>query len=154
MEWTHNITLWSGIAAWMVAQLCKLLVFMIREHKFDHGFLLRLGGMPSSHTASVCAAAASIGMRCGFDSSIFALAIGLAILIMIDAQSVRRAAGQQAKLLNQMAEEFYKTRHVAPQKMVEFLGHTRLEVLFGMILGIVVAILLHGLLPPAWSASP
>ena len=82
----------------------------------------------------------------------FAVAMGMLALIMIDAQSVRRAAGVQARLLNQMAAEFYRDHKFSPEKLVEFLGHTRLEVLMGMLLGIGVALLVHAGLPE-WAAS-
>ena len=71
---------------------------------------------------------------------------------MIDAQSVRRAAGVQARLLNQMAEEFYKNHKVSPEKLVEFLGHTRMEVLAGAALGIAIAVAVHRFFP-AWAAA-
>ena len=73
-------------------------------------------------------------------------------LIMIDAQSVRRAAGVQARLLNQMAEEFYRNHKFSPEKLVEFLGHTRMEVLMGALLGVSISVLLHRLFP-AWAAA-
>ncbi|HOO21522.1 MAG TPA: divergent PAP2 family protein, partial [Kiritimatiellia bacterium] len=121
------------MTGWLLAQLIKLLNFIIRERKFDYGFLFRLGGMPSSHTASAAACATSVGLRSGFGSPVFALAAGLLALIMIDAQSVRRAAGVQARLLNQIAEDFYRNHKFSPEKLVEFLGHTRLEVLMGLL---------------------
>ncbi|HBA86381.1 MAG TPA: acid phosphatase [Verrucomicrobia bacterium] len=139
----HNITIWTGMAAWFLAQFLKLLFFAIRNRSFDPAFLFRLGGMPSSHSASVCAAATSIGLLCGFGSPIFAVAFGLAMLVMIDAQSVRRAAGQQARLLNQIVDEMFKTHRFSQEKLVEFLGHTRIEVLFGMVLGIATALFIH-----------
>ncbi len=147
----HNISLVAAVASWMIAQFVKLITFMVRERKFDYGFLLRLGGMPSSHTASAAACAVSVGLRNGFGSPVFAVATGMLALIMIDAQSVRRAAGVQARLLNQMAEDFYRNHKVSPEKLVEFLGHTRLEVLAGAILGGTVAWGLHALFP-VWAA--
>ena len=144
---THNITLLAGVASWLLAQVIKLATFVIREHKFDYGFLFRLGGMPSSHTASAAACATSVGLRAGFGSSVFAVALGMLALIMIDAQSVRRAAGAQARLMNQMAEEFYRDHKFSPERLVEFLGHTRLEVVLGAFLGIAVALFMHGWLP-------
>jgi acid phosphatase family membrane protein YuiD len=88
-----------------------------------------------------------VGLCSGFGSSVFAVAAGLLALIMIDAQSVRRAAGVQARLLNQIAEEFYRNHKFSPEKLVEFLGHTRLEVLMGALLGIMIALLVHGYFP-------
>lgn len=142
-----NITLLAGIASWLAAQFIKLFLFLVRERKFDFGFLFRLGGMPSSHTSSAAACATSVGLRAGWNSPVFAVAVGLLALIMIDAQSVRRAAGVQARLLNQMAEEFYRNHKFSPEKLVEFLGHTRLEVLMGALLGIGMALLMHHVWP-------
>jgi uncharacterized protein len=146
-EWLHNTTVWAGVAAWIGAQLVKLLISAFENRRFDHGFLLRLGGMPSSHSAAVCAVMTSIGIRDGFGGTTFAVALMLAIVVMIDAQSVRRAAGQQAMLLNQIVEELFKTHHFPQHKMVEFLGHTRVEVILGGVFGILIALLFHGLMP-------
>ena len=148
-----NPTLVVAVASWLAAQFIKLALFLVRERRFDYGFLLRLGGMPSSHTASAAACATSIGLRTGFGSPIFALALGMLALIMIDAQSVRRAAGMQARLLNQMAEEFYRNHKFSPEKLVEFLGHTRLEVLMGLLLGVALAGGVHAAFP-AWAVAP
>ena len=151
-DFVQNVTLVAAVASWLAAQMIKLLTYVVRERQFDFGFLLRLGGMPSSHTASAAACATSVGLRSGLGSPVFAVAMGMLALIMIDAQSVRRAAGVQARLLNQMAAEFYRDHKFSPEKLVEFLGHTRLEVLMGMLLGIGVALLVHAGLPE-WAAS-
>jgi len=142
-SWYHNLTFWSGVAAWILAQVIKLLLYVRRTGRFDPAFMLRLGGMPSSHSATVTAVALSVGLEAGFGSILFALALTFAVIVMIDAQSVRRAAGQQARLLNQIVDELFLDHHFSQKKLVEFLGHTRLEVLFGMLLGIFTALLLH-----------
>jgi len=151
-ELVNNSTLVVAVASWMAAQFIKLATFALRERKFDYGFLFRLGGMPSSHTASAAACATSVGLRSGWGSPVFAVAAGMLALIMIDAQSVRRAAGIQARLLNQMAEDFYRNHKFSPEKLVEFLGHTRLEVLMGALLGIGLALSVHGVFP-VWAAG-
>ena len=148
----NNVTLVAAVASWLIAQFIKLFTFLLREKKFDFAFLFRLGGMPSSHTASSAACAMSVGLRSGFGSPVFAVAFGMLALIMVDAQSVRRAAGVQARLLNQMAEDFYRDHKFSPEKLVEFLGHTRLEVFMGAGLGIAIAVLVHGLFP-IWAAA-
>ena len=142
-SWYENVTLWAGLSAWFIAQFIKLFVHFVRTHKFDSAFMFRLGGMPSSHSAAASAVATSIGITCGFGSSIFAVSLALAAIVMIDAQSVRRAAGQQARLVNQIVDELFKTHRFPQHKLVELLGHTRVEVLLGMILGIVTALLAH-----------
>ena len=151
-DFINNATLVVAVASWLAAQFIKLFTFMAREKRFDFGFLFRLGGMPSSHTASAAACAMSVGLRTGFGSAVFAVAMGMLALIMIDAQSVRRAAGVQARLLNQMAEEFYKNHKFSPEKLVEFLGHTRMEVLAGAALGVGIALAVHRTFP-AWAAA-
>ena len=142
--WHLNITIWSGFAAWMLAQFIKLFLYIRRTGRFDPAFLLRLGGMPSSHSATVTAVALSVGLRAGFDSTLFALALTFAAIVMIDAQSVRRAAGQQARLLNQIVDELFREHHFSQQKLAELLGHTRLEVFLGLLLGIFTTLLIHG----------
>ena len=151
-DFINNATLVVAVASWIAAQCIKLLTFMVRERKFDFAFLFRLGGMPSSHTASAAACAASVGLRDGLGSTPFAVAMGMLALIMVDAQSVRRAAGVQARLLNQMAEDFYRSHTFSPEKLVEFLGHTRLEVLMGLLLGVAIALTVHAVFP-VWAAG-
>jgi uncharacterized protein len=140
-SWYENVTIWAGLAAWFIAQFIKLFIHFIKTHKYDPAFMFRLGGMPSSHSAAVSAVATSIGITCGFGSQIFAVSFCLAAIVMIDAQSVRRAAGQQARLVNQIVDELFKTHRFPQHKLGELLGHTRVEVLLGMLLGIVTALL-------------
>lgn len=138
-----NITVISAFAAYLAAQLIKLIIVAVREKRFDLNFLVRLGGMPSSHTATAAACALSVGLRSGFDSAVFAVAFGLVSLVMIDAQSVRRAAGAQARLLNRLAEDLHRKNPDPPEKLSESLGHTRTEVFAGALLGVLVAWLTH-----------
>ena len=145
--WYLNVTVWAGVAGWFLAQFIKLFIHMLRTHTFDPAFLLRLGGMPSSHSAAVSAVATSIGVECGFGSPIFSVAFCMAVIVMIDAQTVRRAAGQQARLVNQIVDELFRTHRFPQHKLAELLGHTRLEVLLGMLLGIVSALLADSFAP-------
>jgi acid phosphatase family membrane protein YuiD len=143
----NNVTVVAALCGWLLSQLLKLIVVLVREKRFDRGFLSRTGGMPSSHSATAAACAMSVGLRSGFDSPVFAVDFGILALVMIDAQSVRRAAGAQARLLNKLTEDFYRNPGAAPAKMVESLGHTRSEVLLGTILGFAVALLIHRIFP-------
>lgn len=140
-HWYQNATIWAGFAAWFIAQFIKLFIHLVKTRKYDPAFMFRLGGMPSSHSAAVSAVATSIGVICGFGSQVFAISFCLAAIVMIDAQSVRRAAGQQARVVNQIVEELFKTHKFPQHKLGELLGHTRVEVLLGMLLGIVTALL-------------
>ncbi|NKB24607.1 MAG: divergent PAP2 family protein [Kiritimatiellae bacterium] len=139
----HNISIWAALSAWMFAQFLKLLFSTIKTKKIDFHVFVRLGGMPSSHSAMASALATSVGLCVGFSTPLFALTLAFSGIIMFDAQSVRRAAGTQARLLNQIVEEFFKEKHVSEKKLVEFLGHTPLEVFLGMALGIAMALIIH-----------
>lgn len=143
----HNVTVIAALAGYLSAQSIKLLIVAIREKRLDLGFLVRLGGMPSSHASTASACALSVGLRSGFDSAVFAVAFGLVVLVMIDAQSVRRAAGAQAQLLNRLAEVLHREHPEPPAKLTESLGHTRTEVIVGALLGVVVAWLTHRVFP-------
>lgn len=139
----HNISVWAAFTAWMLAQLTKFLTTLVESRKVDFGCFVSTGGMPSAHSAMASALALSIGLRTGFGSPLFAVTLAFAVVVMFDAQSVRRAAGLQARLLNQIVEEIFKQHHLSQQKLAELLGHTRLEVFFGLLLGLMVALLVH-----------
>ena len=140
-----NVTIWSPALAWFIAQSIKMSVHGWRTREIDFHFFVSTGGMPSAHSAAVSALATSVGIRSGLDSPVFALASIFALIVMFDAQSVRRAAGQQARLLNQIVAELFKAHHFSTQKLAELLGHTRLEVGAGALLGIGVAAAVHAL---------
>ncbi len=99
------------------------------------------GGMPSSHTACMASLATSIGMSEGFGSPIFALSAVFCFIVMYDAAGVRRAAGKQAKILNQMMEEEGNVQ----EKLVELLGHSPFEVFVGVIVGVALGLLLSNI---------
>jgi acid phosphatase family membrane protein YuiD len=142
---THNISFWCALTAWTLAQAAKFARHYWKTNHIDFSYFVRTGGMPSSHSSLVCALALSIGLRSGFGSAVFAVTLVFASVVMFDAQSVRRAAGHQARLLNQMVEELFKEHHLSQQKLVEFLGHTRTEVFAGMAMGVAVTLVIHGL---------
>ena len=127
------------------AQFIKLVRVYLRTGMVDFSCFVSTGGMPSAHTSMAFALATSIGLRTGFSSPVFAVTLAFASIVMFDAQSVRRAAGMQARLLNQLIEELFKEHHLSQQKLVELLGHTRTEVFLGMGLGILVALVVHGI---------
>lgn len=128
---------------WAVAQSLKVLIYYIRQHRIDFRLFVGTGGMPSSHSAFVSTMATSIGFTAGWDSPVFLLALGLAVIIMSDAAGVRRAAGQQAKILNAIMDDLYSSKPVPQKRLKELLGHTPVQVFVGAFLGIGVAILFY-----------
>lgn len=141
--WYANMTVWPAFTAWLLAQVTKLVTHWAATRKVDFRYLVRPGGMPSAHSAMASALATSVGLQEGFSSPLFAVTLAFAAVVMFDAQSVRRAAGQQARLLNQMVAEVFAGRPFPQQKLVEFIGHTPLEVFLGMMLGILVSVIFH-----------
>ncbi len=143
VKWYDNIVFWSGFTAWFVAQSVKFLETLVRTRRVDFRSLVSTGGMPSAHSCMVSALATAVALTEGLHSPIFAVTAGLAVVVMFDAQTVRRAAGMQARLLNQVMSDLFKTRHFPHQKLKELLGHTPLQVYAGMFMGILTALILH-----------
>lgn len=135
----HNTILISAITAWLVAQLIKVIINFLVHRSFDLYFLISSGGFPSSHAATVSALAFGIGKYYGWDSPIFAVATVFALIVMYDAAGVRREAGKQAEVLNQLVEGLYQQMSdLSQERLKELIGHTPFEVFAGAIVGIVV----------------
>ncbi len=133
-----------GLAAAFTAQCIKFLLHLITKKEIDLTLFTTTGGMPSSHSAGVVGLAVPVGILTGFTSVDFALATGLALVVMYDAAGVRRAAGKQAACLNKIILDFYK--HDVAQfggRLKELLGHTPLQVFAGAIYGVCFALLAH-----------
>lgn len=131
------------ISAWLLAQTMKVLLGVLREKRFDFRWFIGTGGMPSSHTAGASALSTAVGMAQGFDSTYFALAAAFAIVVIFDAQGVRRASGRQAKVLNQMMADIYFRGKIHESHLRELIGHTPVEVFVGILFGIFLAILMY-----------
>jgi len=139
----QNPTFWSGFMGWFAAQATKLLIDFIKTKRVNLYYLVSTGGMPSAHSSMISAITTSVALREGTGNSLFAITLAVALIIMFDSQSVRRAAGLQARILNQMIEEFFRNHRFSESKLVELLGHTPLEVFMGMIMGVLCAIFVH-----------
>lgn len=136
-----NLILMLSAIAWATAQVLKAIVVLVQKHKFDFHYILSSGGMPSSHSAFVCACASATGEIYGYTSPMFSLAAVMAIVVMYDASNVRRAAGEQAKILNYMMEHWAEMRPaIFGKELKELLGHTPLQVFMGAILGIMIGL--------------
>lgn len=148
-EFFHNTIFLSAAAGWLAAQILKTLIHMLFTKKFVAERLIGSGGMPSSHSATVCALATASCIKYGSGSFEFAISLILALIVMYDAMGVRRETGIQAKLLNEMIAIFAEMgrRELSPdEKLKEFVGHTPLQVLGGAILGILIAFPICGMI--------
>jgi len=133
---------WCGLGGWFVASVVKMAIAAWKTHEFDFVYLVSTGGMPSSHSATVSGLAFGIGYTEGFGTPIATLAFAFAIITMFDAATVRRAAGEHAKVLNAIVQDLKELKFKPAARFKELLGHTRKEVLWGMVVGIAWATLL------------
>ena len=140
----NNFPLMCTLAAWFLAQFLKVVVILIREKTFKPRILLfSLGGMPSSHSASVCALCTASVIEYGFGSPVFAVTAILAMVVMTDAMGVRWQTGEQSKVINKLVSEIFSgDTELAGTALKELVGHTPFQVLVGAVLGIVVSILM------------
>ncbi|MFA9380643.1 MAG: divergent PAP2 family protein [Acetanaerobacterium sp.] len=167
---TRNYILTCAVLSWIIAQIIKTILTLITTQRFEAERLVGAGGMPSAHSALVCSMTLAVARREGFASSIFALTLMFAAVVMYDAMGVRRAAGEQAKVLNKIVISFKRNEDKGTQeppqqhqdkirakrdkgkfiklddmqfkKLKEYLGHTPLEVLAGALLGIIIAMII------------
>ena len=128
------------------SRVSKAIIYLIINKRFQLDRLVGDGGMPSSHSATVTAVAVMTGLRCGWDSPIFAVAAILALIVMHDAMGVRQETGKQAKVINSMVELFNSLGRgeLTPEETLkEFVGHTRRQVVVGAVLGGVIALVMN-----------
>lgn len=141
--WKESVVV-TCVLSWFIAQLIKVITSLVKDKRIDFRRFVGSGGMPSSHSSLVTALATSVGVLEGFNGTSFAISCVLALVVMYDAAGVRRAAGQQAKILNKIVEEWEHADFAKTDKRLkELLGHTPFEVFAGAILGIAIALLRH-----------
>ncbi len=134
-----NYALLAGLIAWAIAQAMKVPLEYLQTQSWNWALLLRAGGMPSSHSALVTGVAHAIGLFYGFNTPQFALAIALAMVVVYDATGIRRQSGIHAALINAMIKDLASGHPLKGEQLREVLGHTPLEALGGVILGLLVA---------------
>lgn len=144
IELVQNKILISSVTGWVIAQVLKTLIHLWFTKTFVAERLVGGGGMPSSHSATVCALCTATAIEYGAGSFEFAIAAIFSLVVMYDAIGVRQETGKQAKVLNDMIELFtHMGKDLDIEKQLkEFIGHTPLQVLCGAILGIVTAIVI------------
>jgi uncharacterized protein len=153
MQLFSNYPLIAALSAIIFAQVIKIPIRFIATREFVPGLAFSTGGMPSSHSAAVTSLSTSIGIMEGFSSTLFAVSAIFSVITMFDASGVRRHAGEHATLLNQLVKDFQvlidgaknwenKRDYEKKADLKELLGHKPIEVFFGAITGILVALIL------------
>jgi uncharacterized protein len=135
----HNPYFVAPLIAWAIAQMGKVIVDSVLAHRVSVRRLATAGGMPSSHSALVVCLTTVIGRLQGVQSPLFALSVIFTAVVMYDATGVRRAAGQQAMILNRLLDDlFIAHQGIRQERLRELLGHTPIEVIAGALLGIII----------------
>ncbi len=137
-----NGPLKCAVLSWTVAQGIKVLISLWLDKKLDWRRCFGMGGMPSSHSAFVFSLMMAIGIQETLASPIFAVAFGLAAVVIYDAMGVRRETGKQSVVLNQiLTQMLVEGKPITEKQLKELVGHTPLEVAAGIIVGIIVTLL-------------
>lgn len=144
----NNKALFIPAIVVVLTQILKVVSNLVKEQKIDFSKLLTDGGMPSSHSATVCSLATIVALESSVASTQFAIALILAVIVMHDASGVRYAAGKHAEILNLVIEkdENLKENLNKNKKLTELLGHTKLEVIAGAITGIILSVIIYMLM--------
>ena len=149
-----NFVLATAICASLLAQLIKVLLNLFIFHRFIAERMWGAGGMPSSHSATVCAMVVATGRYCGVNSPIFAIAAVLSIIVMYDAMGVRYETGREARALNLLDRERRERETTAADRepllekpLEEKMGHTLPEIIAGVLVGLIAGIIVCQLLP-------
>ena len=137
VELVNNQLLFWSLVSCLSAQILKIVFNFFSAGELRYGIIFETGGMPSSHSALMTAITSGLGMDLGFDNSIFALAVGVSLIVMYDASGVRRSAGLNAKEINKLSKSLDEKSTL---NLKESLGHSKLEVIVGSILGPLISL--------------
>ena len=127
----NSVLFWSLLSC-LLAQFFKVIFNFFSTGEIRFGIMFETGGMPSSHSALITGAASGIGCELGFDSPVFALSVAISLIVMYDASGVRKSAGIQAAEINNLSKKMDPKSEL---NLKETLGHTKVEVLVGSLLG-------------------
>ena len=134
----HRVAL-AALAAGLTAQMLKVVIELVRTGRLDPLRFFYNGGMPSSHTALVTALTIGVGHDAGVSSPLFAVTLLFSLYFMFEAAGLRQEVGNQARVLNELADEVRKTHHLDRERLKELVGHTWAEVFGGFLYGVLVA---------------
>ncbi len=139
LEIFQNKPLIAGLIAWLMAQIIKIPLDFLRTRRWNWALLLTTGGMPSSHSSLMTGTVFAIGLYHGFANPLFALGVAITMIVTYDAAGVRRQAGIHAQRINVLFDELLRGHIFSDKDLREVLGHTPLEVIGGILLGLIVA---------------
>ena len=152
MDWLWDLItnpfLIASVSSWLVAQVVKVIIHWIIYKKLDLERLYGDGGMPSGHSATVSSLMVMCALVCGTGSSTFALSAVLALIVCHDAMGVRLETGKQAVIINELMKAFsdLAENELPEVKLKEFVGHTPIQVIAGILIGVINGFVMHAIL--------
>ena len=138
-EFVNNPVVYTTFLGWLIAQTIKVVRGVITERRFNFKWFVGTGGMPSSHAAGVAALTTSVALYEGVHTALFGVTLMFFVVVICDAQGVRLATGRQAEILNAILEDIYFKKRIQEAKLKELVGHTPVQVLAGIFLGVLTA---------------
>ncbi len=139
----HNDVVVNTFLGWFAAQTVKVIMGVIREKRFNFKWFVGTGGMPSSHVAGVTAMVTSVGLYEGVATALFGVTLMFTIVVICDAQGVRWSTGKQAEILNKIMDDIYWKKRIQEDRLKELIGHTPMQVVAGILVGLIVAFALY-----------
>lgn len=146
-ELLSNRVLVTAMAAWMIGQFIKLPFYYLLHRKWKWSIMFSPGGFPSSHSSLITATTLSIGLYHGFGHPVFGLAMAISMIVIYDATGVRRQAGLHARMINEIVEQLLAGQPEQQKQLREVLGHTPIEAIAGIVLGVLIALAVWALYP-------
>ena len=135
-----NTVLWIAVACWAAAQVLKLILYSLHSRRLEIERLFGAGGMPSSHTSTVCGLTVAVARIYGLQSPLFTLSLVMACIVMYDATGVRRETGRQATIINQILKDvLINGKPISDAELKELVGHKPIEVAGGALVGLAVS---------------
>ena len=144
-QFFHNPVVGTTFIGWLVAQSIKVALGVVNERRFNFRWFVGTGGMPSSHSAGVTAMVTAVGLYHGAGTPLFGVALMFAVVVISDSQGVRRSTGQQATILNKIMDDIYWKKRIQEDRLKELIGHTPIQILAGILVGLIVAHLIYGM---------
>lgn len=139
----------SALISGILAQALKPFIYFAKTRKWNWKLAFDSGGFPSSHSALVSALAMSVGLQEHFRSSIFAVSLTIALIVVYDATNVRFYSGQNIRIVKQLLKDLKTETDIElddpiyDTKVKEVLGHKWIEAIGGILLGVSIALFFH-----------
>lgn len=130
----------AALVSGVTAQILKPFIDMLQRRGFHPFRLLDTGGMPSSHTAVVTTLTIGVAVYQGIGSPLFGISLIVSLYFIFEATGLRQEVGYQAKVLN---EVMARVKEPDAEVLRELIGHTWIEVVAGLALGTIIALLMY-----------